>query len=91
MLSRDRNKDYGPSFRVVRRFCGIMLFFVCWTAVRHWPHPTYSLSNILKVAFGVCLAFALLRRERFADANLNYWDEAMAYVGVAVFLDFFEA
>jgi hypothetical protein len=28
---------------------------------------------------------------RFADVNLNYWDEALAYIAIAVFLDYFEA
>ena len=89
--NRDTNKDYGPSLRVVGRFCGIMLFFVYWAAVRNWPHPVHYLSNMLKVASFACLTFALLRRERFADANLNYWDEALAYIATAVFLDYFEA
>jgi len=59
--------------------------------VRHWPYPINYLSNIPKAAFGVCMAFALLRNERFADVNLNYWDEALAYIAIAVFLDYFEA
>ncbi len=42
---------------------------------------------MLKVGFGVCIAFALLRNERFADVNLNYWDEALAYLATAVLLD----
>jgi hypothetical protein len=54
MYSRDSNVDYGPSLRVVRRFCGIVLFFACWAAVRHWPYPIIHLSYMLKVAFGVC-------------------------------------
>jgi hypothetical protein len=91
MLSRDINKDYEPSLRVVRRFCGITVFFVCWAAARHWPHPVYYLSSMLKVSFVVCLAFAMFRRERFADVNLNYWDEGLAYIATAVFLDCFEA
>jgi len=43
---------------------------------------------MLKVAVGACLAFAVFRRERFADTNLNYWDEALAYLAIAVLLDF---
>ena len=46
---------------------------------------------MLKVAFVTCLTFALLRRERFAGDNLNYWDEALAYIAIALFLDFFGA
>ena len=42
---------------------------------------------MLKIAFVVCLAFAILRGERFADADLNYWDEALAYIAIAVLLD----
>jgi hypothetical protein len=91
MLSRDSNVEYGPSLRVVRRFCGIALFFACWAAFRHWPDPIVYLSNMLKVAFGVCIAFALLRNERFADINLNYWDEALAYIATAVLVDFLGA
>ena len=68
-----------------------MLFFICRAAERHWPHPVHYLSNMLKVASFACLTFALLRRERFADANLNYWNEALAYIATAVFLDYFEA
>ena len=90
MLSHDSDKDYGPSLRVVRRFCGILLFFACWAAVRHWPQPVPYLSNMLKVAFAVCLAFALFQRERFADANLNYWDESLGYIAIAVLLDYLE-
>ena len=90
MLSHDSDKDYGPSLRVVRRFCGILLFFACWAAVRHWPQPVPYLSNMLKVAFAVCLALALFQRERFADANLNYWDESLGYIATAVLLDYLE-
>jgi hypothetical protein len=42
---------------------------------------------MLKVAFVTCLTFALLRPERFASADLNYWDEALAYLATAVLLD----
>ena len=86
-LSRDSGKDYQQSLRVIGRFCTIVLFFACWAAVRHWPHPLYSLSNMLRVAFAACLAFALLRREAFAAASLNYWDEAMGYFAAAALLD----
>jgi hypothetical protein len=33
------------------------------------------------------LAFALLRREAFADTSLNYWDEALGYIATAALLD----
>jgi hypothetical protein len=89
MLPRDNDKDYKQSSHVAVRFCGITLFFVCWAAARHWPHPAYYLSNMLKVAFVVCLAFALIRRERFADTNLNYWDETLGYIATAFLLDSF--
>ena len=87
MLSRDSSKEYQQSLRVIGRFCTIVLFFACWAAVRHWPHPLYSLTNMLRVAFAACLAFALLRREPFADTNLNYWDEALGYIATAALLD----
>ena len=87
MLSRDSSKDYQQSLRVIGRFCTIVLFFACWAAVRHWPHPLYSLSNMLRVAFAASLAFALLRREPFADGNLNYWDEALGYIATAALID----
>jgi hypothetical protein len=91
MLSHDSStKDYKQSLHVVGRFCTIALFFACWAAVLHWPQPAHYLSNMLKVAFGGSLAFALLRRERFADVNLNYWDEALAYMAIAVFVDVFK-
>jgi hypothetical protein len=90
MLSLDSNKDYGSSLRVLKRFCAILLFFVCWAAARHWPQPVLYLSNMLKAAFVVCIVFAVFRRERFADANLNYWDESLAYIGIAVLLDCLE-
>jgi len=86
-LSRDSSKDYQQSLRVIGRFCTIVLFFACWAAVRHWPHPLYTLSNMLRVAFVACLAFALLRREPFAAANLNYWDEALGYIATATLVD----
>ena len=86
-LSRDSSKDYQQSLRVIGRFCTIVLFFACWAAVRHWPHPLYSLRNMLRVAFVACIAFALLRREAFADASLNYWDEALGYIATAALLD----
>ena len=88
MLSRDGNEAYEASFRVVRRFLAILLFFACWAAVRHWPYPIHYLGNMLKVAFGACVALALFRRERFADPNLNSWDEALAYIAIALFLDY---
>jgi len=46
---------------------------------------------MLKVAFVTCLTFALLRRERFASDNLNYWDEALAYIAIAVLADYLKA
>jgi hypothetical protein len=85
-LSPDSSKDYRQSLRVIRRFCTIVLFFTYWAAVRHWPHPLYSLSNMLRVAFAACLAFALLRREPFADTSLNYSDEALGYIAAAALL-----
>jgi hypothetical protein len=91
LLSRDRGKDYQQSLRVIGRFCTIALFFACWAAVRHWPHPLHPLSNMLRVAFAACLAFAVIRREPLAGASLNYWDEALGYFAIAVFLDYFEA
>jgi hypothetical protein len=91
MALRDRDVDYRPSLRVVSRFCGILLFFVCWAAARNWAHPLFLLSNMLKVAFITCLTFALLRRERFASDNLNYWDEALAYIAIAVLADYLKA
>lgn len=91
MLSRYSNEDYKQSLHVVGRFCAIVLFFACWATVLHWPQPLHYLSNMLKIAFAGSLAFALLRRERLADTNLNYWDEALAYIAVAVFLGFFES
>jgi hypothetical protein len=42
---------------------------------------------MLKVAFAVCVVFALIRREQFGDISLNYWDESLAYIAAAVFLD----
>jgi putative flippase GtrA len=86
-LSRDSSKDYQQSLRVIGRFCTIVLFFTCWAAVRHWPHPLYPLSNMLRVASAACVAFALLRREAFAAASLNYWDEALGYIAAAALLD----
>jgi hypothetical protein len=86
-LSRGNSKDHRQWLRVIVRFCTIVLFFACWATVRHWPHPLYSLSNMLRVAFAACLAFALLRREPFADTSLNYWDEALGYIATAAFLD----
>ena len=86
-LSRNSSKDYRQSLRVIGRFCTIVLFFACWAAVRHWPHPLYSLSNMLRVAFAACVAFALLRREAFADTSLNYWDEGLGYIAIAALLD----
>ena len=42
---------------------------------------------MLRVAFAACVAFALVRREAFADASLNYWDEALGYIATASLLD----
>jgi hypothetical protein len=86
VISRQQ-QDYQQSLRVIGRFCTIVLFFACWAAVRHWPHPLYSLSNMLRVAFAACLAFALVRREPFADTSLNYWDEGLGYIATAALVD----
>ena len=83
----DSRKGYEPSLRVISRFCAILLFFVFWAAVRHWPYPLHCLGNMLKIAAAACLGLAMFRRERFADAHLNSWDEALAYFCVALFLD----
>ena len=42
---------------------------------------------MLRVAFVAYLALALVRREAFADASLNYWDEALGYIATAALLD----
>ena len=47
------------------------------------------LANMLKVSFAVCVALALIRGERFADTDLNTWDEALAYFAVGLLLDSF--
>ena len=38
-------------------------------------YPIHYLADMLKVAFGASVALALFRRECFADADLNGWDE----------------
>jgi hypothetical protein len=89
MLSVDSRKLFEPSHRVVKRFCALLLFFACWAAFRHWPYPMHPLANMLKVSFAACVAFALIRRERFADKDLNTWDEALAYFAVGLLVDSF--
>jgi hypothetical protein len=87
LLSRNSSKEYQQSLRVIGRFCTIVLFFACWAAVRYWPHPLHSLSNMLRVAFAACLAFAVIRREPLPAASLNYWDEALGYFATAALLE----
>jgi hypothetical protein len=89
MLSVDSRKLFEPSLRVVKRFCALLLFFACWAAFRHWPYPMHPLANMLKVSFAACVALALIRRERFADKDLNTWDEALAYFAVGLLVDSF--
>ena len=36
------------------------------------------------------LAFLRNFQQRFADANLNYWDESLGYIATAVLLDYLE-
>ena len=91
MLFRDTNKDLQTIASCGRAVLRNHVIFHRPAAARHWPRPVHYLSNMLKVASFACLTFALLRRERFADANLNYWNEALAYIATAVFLDYFEA
>jgi hypothetical protein len=54
-------------------------------------YPIHYLADMLKVAFGASVALALFRRECFADADLNGWDEALGYFAGALLLDFLEA
>jgi hypothetical protein len=45
------------------------------------------LADMLKVAFGANVGHALLCGERFAEAHLNRWNEALGYMSVALVLD----
>jgi hypothetical protein len=56
-------------------------------AIHRRTEAARDLTTTSARPFVVCLAVALLRRERFLDVKLNYWDESLAYVATAVPLD----
>jgi multisubunit Na+/H+ antiporter MnhE subunit len=82
--SRDHSR---ASLQVLRRFCLVVSFFAAWAMVRQQPDPVLHFGRMLMAASVACVVLALFGRARVADQRLNRWDEAFAYLAIALFVD----
>ena len=86
-------KDDGhcrASLQVLRRFCLTVSFFAAWTIARQQPDPLLHFGGMLTVASVACMVLAVFGRARVADQRLNRWDEAFAYLAIALSVDVWE-
>ena len=78
------------SLQVLRRFCLVVSFFAAWAMVRQQPDPVLHFGRMLMAASVACVVLALFGRARVADQRLNRWDEAFAYLAIALSVDLWE-
>ena len=86
-------KDHGhsrASLQVLRRFCLTVSFFAAWATVRQQPDPLLHFGGMVLVASVACVVMAVFGRARVADQRLNRWDEAFAYLAIALSVDLWE-
>lgn len=84
-------KDHGhsrASLQVLQRFCLTVSFFAAWATVRH--DPLLHFSGMVMAASIACVVMAVFGRARVADQRLNRWDEALAYLAIALSVNLWE-
>ncbi len=84
---RDRSR---ASLQVLQRFWLTVLFFAVWAMVRRQPVPMLHFRAMLTAAGVACAVMAVFGRARIADRRLNRWDEACAYLALALCADVWE-
>jgi multisubunit Na+/H+ antiporter MnhE subunit len=86
-------KDHGhsrASLQVIRRFCLTVAFFAAWAMIRQQPDPLLHFGGMVMVASIACAVVAIFGRAIVADQRLNRWDEAFAYLAIALSVEFWE-
>ena len=79
------------SLQILRRFCLTVSFFAVWAIARQQPDPMLHFGAMLMAASVACAVLAVFGRARVAaDQELNRWDEAFAYLAIAVSVDLWE-
>jgi multisubunit Na+/H+ antiporter MnhE subunit len=85
--ARDHSR---ASLQVLRRFCLTVSFFAVWAMARQRPDPMLHFGAMLIAASVACAVLAVFGRARVADQRLNRWDEAFAYLAIALSVDLWE-
>lgn len=78
------------SLQILRRFCLTVSFFAVWAMARQQPDPMLHFAAMLMAASVACAILAVFGRTRVANQQLNRWDEAFAYLAIAVSVDLWE-
>ena len=78
------------SLQVLRRFCLTVSFFAVWAMARQQLDPMLHFGAMLRAATVVCAVLAAFGRAHVADQQLNRWDEAFAYLAIALSVDLWE-
>ena len=78
------------SLQVIRRFCLTVSFFAVWAMARQQLDPMLHFGAMLRAATVVCAVLAAFGRAHVADQQLNRWDEAFAYLAIALSVDLWE-
>jgi hypothetical protein len=78
------------SLEVLRRFCLTVSFLAVWAVVRQQPDPILHFGAMLRAVSFVCAVLAVFGRVPVADQQLNRWDEAFAYLAIALSVDLWE-
>jgi hypothetical protein len=70
------------SQQTCRRLLVSLALLIFWAMVLSPQGFWVGVAVMSGVSASIAAIFALLRRERLLAPSLNYWDEAMAFVGV---------
>jgi hypothetical protein len=76
----------AASYPAIKRFLTVLPILVGCALLLYREQVIYHLIGMLRASFAVCLLLATCRGERFGGPSLNGWDEAIAYIGVALLL-----
>jgi hypothetical protein len=91
MAAADPDNAHGhnraSSLQVLRRVCLTVSFFAVWVMARRQPDPMQHFGAMLTAASIACAVLATISRTRVMDQRLNRWDEAFAYLALALSVD----
>jgi hypothetical protein len=65
-------------------------FFAAWAMIRQQPDPLLHFGGMVMVASIACAVVAIFGRAIVADQRLNRWDEAFAYLAIALSVELWE-